>query len=70
MRRFLVFAGDNYYPRGGWDDFHSDHETREAAVAIADQLLVDYPLLRAAKLDWSQVVDASTGRQVHRGVAS
>jgi len=31
MKRFLVFAGDCYYPSGGWNDFKSDHETLSEA---------------------------------------
>lgn len=49
MNLFLVFAGDNYYPAGGWDDFLSAHTDEEEAEAAAD----------AARKhrDWAQVVD-------------
>jgi hypothetical protein len=29
MKRYLVFAGDDYYPCGGWDDFVGSWETIE-----------------------------------------
>lgn len=35
MKRFLVFAYDTYYPRGGWTDFRSAHDTLEEAKAAA-----------------------------------
>jgi len=28
---FLLFAGDNYYPSGGWGDFIQEFETLEGA---------------------------------------
>jgi len=46
---FLVFAGDNYYPSGGWDDFRSAHTTEEEANTARDTLAKIY--------DWTQVVD-------------
>lgn len=27
MKRFLVFSGDDHYPRGGYNDFVGDYET-------------------------------------------
>lgn len=31
MKRYLVFAGDVYYPEGGWKDFQGSYDTREEA---------------------------------------
>jgi hypothetical protein len=36
VSRFLVFAGDNYYPCGGWQDFVSGHDSLESARAVTD----------------------------------
>jgi len=33
LKRFLLFAGDNYYPRGGWDDFRGSYDSLEEALA-------------------------------------
>lgn len=38
MKRYLVFANDNYYPSGGWRDFQKDFDTLEEAVAYANEL--------------------------------
>lgn len=29
MKRFLIFAGENYYPSGGWADFITDADSFE-----------------------------------------
>ena len=47
---FAVFAGYNYYPSGGWDDFVGMYPTPEEAVAAG----------HAAPGDWAQVVDLTT----------
>jgi len=31
MKRYLLFATDQYYPYGGWDDFKGHFDTREEA---------------------------------------
>jgi hypothetical protein len=54
MKRYLVFAGSNYYPVGGWEDFKCDHDTLEAATAAA----------WAAGEDWQHVVDLEEGKQI------
>lgn len=51
MKRFLVFAGDNYYPLGGFDDLQGDYETLEAAQFAAEAL----------NREWAQVADTQTG---------
>lgn len=54
MKRFLVFAGDNYYPAGGWGDYVDSYESAEEAhMAAAKQ-----------GYDWSHVVDLELGEEV------
>lgn len=50
LKRFLAFAGRNYYPRGGWDDFEGDFEELESAKSF---------LLEEQK-DWAQIFDTET----------
>jgi len=59
VKRFIVFAGNDYYPGGGWHDFHSDHDMAEDAVKAADQAVHE------RHEDWSHVVDASTGEEIY-----
>jgi hypothetical protein len=49
MKRYLLFAGDEYYPTGGWGDFISDFDTLEEAKK-------DLLSGRFDK-DWYQIVD-------------
>lgn len=53
--QFLVFAGDFYYPGGGWDDFIGVFDSIEAArKGVPDK-------------DWHQIVDANTLQIVDEG---
>lgn len=56
LKRYLVFAGWNYYPLGGWDDLHGIYDTLEEAKAAA--------LEAEDKGDWAHIVDSETGQQV------
>lgn len=50
MKRYLLFAGDNYYPSGGWSDFIGSFDTVEQALARQCDI----------RRDWYHVVDTST----------
>lgn len=54
MKRFLLFAGETYYPGGGWDDFVDDYDTLEEAEAKAKTL----------KENWWDIVDTTTKTKV------
>jgi hypothetical protein len=57
MKRYLLFAGDQYYPSGGWRDFRGSFATSEEAVKhVADWL----------RVDWWHVVDGATGALLTR----
>ena len=58
MKRYLLFAGHDYYPNGGWSDFHNDFNDLEQAKEMALDLLSKH------SYDWTQVVDTTIGRQV------
>lgn len=60
MKRFLLFAGDNYYPGGGWDDFISDHDALAEALAAGKYAATFEGLWK----DWWHVVDTETGRTI------
>ncbi len=49
--KYLLFAGYEYYPMGGWSDFIDEFDSLEAAKIIADEKpnnILTY--------DWAQVV--------------
>ena len=54
MKRYLVFAGADYYPSGGWGDFIDSFDDIDEARAAAPDC------------DWQEVVDKDTGEVVHR----
>jgi hypothetical protein len=42
MTMFLVFAGDTYYPKGGWEDYKGKAETMEDALLLIAQINCDW----------------------------
>lgn len=53
MKRFLVFAGSDYYPRGPEDDFQMDFETFDTAKTVGEALLENH--------DWVEILDTAAG---------
>lgn len=55
MKRFLLFAGSNFYPEGGWRDFRGSFDTvaeaQNAACALAEEF----------GIDWHHIVDSLGG---------
>lgn len=47
---FIVFAGDNYHPSGGWNDFAGMYSTFDDAYSAA----IDH------NGDWAQIVNLDT----------
>lgn len=45
MKPYLLFAGDNYYPGGGWGDYIGSADSLEEALALLP-----------ADADWHHVV--------------
>ncbi len=56
MKQFLLFAGDQYYPSGGWSDFQGDFDSVDAAKAHLP-LVQEVQRLRSP---WWQIVDTKT----------
>lgn len=50
--RYLLFAGEKYYPAMGWHDFIRSTSDLESA-----QLLADSAVLSGRSFDWAHVVD-------------
>lgn len=48
--RFLVFAGSDYYPSGGWEDFKGAYPSEYLAIEAIARLDLD-------SMSWAQVVD-------------
>lgn len=54
LKRFLAFAGEEYYPEGGWRDFKGDFNDFESAKS----------LLLEEKNDWAQIFDTEAQKIV------
>lgn len=69
MKRFLLFAGDTYYPIGGWDDHVESFDNIEEAVARASEMLASTDAPKTSRWwnynhDWAHVVDLEAGAVV------
>lgn len=59
MERYFVFAGDDYYPSGGWSDYREAFDELPAAIEYADKLVAGFQMAsgRFVRFDWAEVVD-------------
>lgn len=53
MKRYLLFAGDHYYPSGGWNDFVGSFDTAREAMEWAESKAIK------DSDDWAHVVDTA-----------
>lgn len=71
MKRFLVFAGNHYYPAGGWRDFRGGFDDLDSAAAEAGRLVLEQDPDKpkgCGRFEWSQLIDleVGTGRRIDR----
>jgi hypothetical protein len=59
LKRYLLFAGEEYYPKGGMDDFSGSFDTANEAHERINQLI------RNEKIEWWHIMDLSTGAIIH-----
>ncbi len=57
MKRYMLFAGSQYYPSGGWDDFKDSFDTCEEALVAARLQETGYKGKTKPVYDWFHVVD-------------
>ena len=63
MNRYLLFAGDAFYPMGGWQDFHGSFDSVSEALAFAEaHAHPEDDEAFALPFDWIEVVDSSTNQ--------
>lgn len=60
--RYLLFAGSQYYPRGGWHDFQGAFNSLPAAHTAAADLMS--AMGRSEAYAWWSVVDLETLAEV------
>lgn len=57
MKRYFLFTGDEYYPRGGMDDFEGEFGSEKAVMAAWNKIKG-----RGYNNDWMHVLEVDTGR--------
>lgn len=57
--KYLVFAGDNFYPEGGWKDFIGKANSLEEAEKHLLALTFDH--------DWFEIIELESGKRVKSG---
>ena len=55
VKRYLVFAGYDYYPSGGWNDY----------VASFDDLNMARDTAKGMVIEWAHIIDITTGKKVY-----
>ena len=54
MKKYLLFAGEDYYPEGGWNDFITDSDNIYSLVSDAKTLLK--PSEKYVHYDWYHIL--------------
>ncbi len=65
MKRYILFAGCNYYPDGGWDDMVKDFDSMEDAIEWASNPKnIPGEILKQSREGWWHLVDIDAGEKV------
>jgi hypothetical protein len=67
MKRFLVFAGDAYYPKWGMYDFQKDFDTLEEARGFEAKIIEKFKLRWRDSwkyFKWTEIWDSETRTHV------
>jgi hypothetical protein len=67
MKRFLVFAGDAYYPEGGMNDFQEDFDTLEEARSFESKIIEKFKSMWKdswKNFKWTEIWDSETRTHV------
>jgi hypothetical protein len=67
MNRYALFAGDSYYPIGGFGDFLNTYVTPEEAIQAGTLFHTNYGY-KSYTYDWYQVVDLNSLEIIASGV--
>ncbi len=56
MKRYLVFAFNNYYPKGGWEDFQDSFDDLSSAHTFAFRLGSEWCNVQVVDLEEGRVI--------------
>lgn len=63
--RYIVLAGDSYYPNG-WDDFRGSFDSLDEARIAAQAAAADPKAVDDPGYSWWQIIDKTTDKVVER----
>ncbi len=71
MKRYLIFAGSEFYPSGGMYDYYTSTDDKEHAVVCACDRLGEKteqtPIMYGGMIiDWAHVYDMEQGKVIFR----
>ena len=66
--RYIIFAGDQYYPLGGWDDLFGTAESLEEAKILYKKGFNTVGSLGLQER-WAHIVDAETNKIILEGTS-
>ena len=67
IANYILFAGEDYYPVGGWRDFIGRYETKEEAIDLAKSMLLRKYHPDTTNYSWYHVVNLLDGEFVATG---
>lgn len=65
MKRYLLFAYEQYYPEGGMNDFISEHDSKKEAVKFIISLRDDWSRERTRM----QLFDQQERRVIYKAIS-
>jgi hypothetical protein len=70
LKRYAVFAGETYYPRGGMEDFKESFDDFLEAIAHMHDIAGRYAKQdgKYDKYDWGHVADMTTGEIIEETI--
>lgn len=63
LKRFLVFAGWNYYPSGGMEDFVG---SSDSSIEAIDMMRAKLKEIDMGELSWAHIWDQEVGAMFYR----
>jgi len=65
IKRYLVTAGDNYYPCSGTSDWKDSFDDKDEAIAYAEKLEKErLSYSDSSRYDWVNVIDLSNWQEI------
>lgn len=62
MKKYLLFAGDNYYPNGGFDDIKMSGNSIKECIAYYDTYIKQFSFGHSCT--WGHIIDRDTFEKV------